>query len=103
MQAEHNEETNNSKGNGKAPADFDVPTNQYGEESDEGEEEFENNDSWDIPAALHEDEESKSKGNDKGKGKEDEESKRKGNDGFADPAAKRPSNLLFSGQSSSKT
>ena len=87
MQAEYNEEGSTSKGNGKAPADFDVPTNQYGEEIDEGEEEFENNDSWDTPAALH----------------EDEESKRKGNDGFAAPAAKRCSNLLFSGQSSSKT
>ena len=102
-QAEHNDKGNKSKGNGKAPTDFDVQTNQYGEENDEGEEEFENNDSWDTPVALHEDEERKRKGNDKGKGKEDEERKRKGNDGFATPAVKRSSNLLFSGQSSSKT
>ena len=50
--AEHNEEGNKSKGNGKALPDFDVQTNQYGQESDEGEEEFENNDSWETPAAL---------------------------------------------------
>ena len=52
MQAEYYEEGSTSKGNGKAPADFDVQTNQYGEESDEGEEEFDHNDSWETTAAL---------------------------------------------------
>jgi len=50
--AEHNEEGNKSKGNGKSLADFDVHTNQDGEESNEGEEEFEHNDSWETPPAL---------------------------------------------------